>query len=146
MHSERDVSDMRYQLTADDIDQCVADARQVSTKAYAPYSQFNVGAVVISTSGRRYAGCNVENASYGLACCAERNAIFQMVSHGETQIECIVIFTPTNTPTAPCGACRQVINEFGTNVRIVSTCDNPQRMDTSLEQLLPNAFGPHNLK
>lgn len=120
-------------------------AKLAGANAYAPYSRFRVGAVVISDSGSVYAGCNVENASYGLTCCAERNAVFQMAAAGEMRIACVIIYTPTDKPTAPCGACRQVINEFGTDARIISACDGQDRIDTSINQLLPGAFGPHNL-
>lgn len=120
-------------------------AKLASAKAYAPYSRFRVGAVVISDSGSVYAGCNVENASYGLTCCAERSAVFHMAAGGETRIACVVIYTPTDKPTAPCGACRQVINEFTTDARIISACDGKDRINTSIDQLLPGAFGPHNL-
>ncbi len=126
------------------LSQLIEEARRVSQLAYAPYSQFQVGAVVVS-AGKFYSACNVENASYGLSCCAERNAIFKMVADGETQLECVVIFTPTPEPTAPCGACRQVLNEFGPTARLVSTCNGSGQLDTSVDQLFPNAFGPKNL-
>lgn len=132
-------------VTEQRLSEWIALARQASQRAYAPYSNFHVGAVVISGSGREYCACNVENASYGLACCAERNAIFQMVASGETTIETIVIYTPTDKPTAPCGACRQVINEFGVSARIISACQGDARIDTTLDQLFPVAFGPKNL-
>ncbi len=120
-------------------------ARRVSRRAYCPYSGFRVGAAVVSTSGAIYAGCNVENASYGLTICAERNAIFQMVAAGETAFDSIVIYTPTQEPTAPCGACRQVLFEFGPEAEVVSICDGPGEIRASVDQLLPLAFGPTTL-
>ncbi len=132
-------------ISEDTLMRLIQTAKVASARAYAPYSKFHVGAVVVSTSGRQYSACNVENASYGLACCAERNAVFQMVAAGERQIACVVIYTPTDRVTAPCGACRQVINEFGSQSRIVCTCEAEERIDTTLDQLLPTAFGPHNL-
>lgn len=122
-------------------------ARKAARQAYAPYSKFQVGAAILTRSGKIYAGCNVENASYGLCNCAERTAVFNAVTAGEKKlrIECVAIYTPTATPAAPCGACRQVINEFGPHARIVSTCRGRGVLDTTLDQLLPAAFGPGNL-
>jgi cytidine deaminase len=120
-------------------------AREASGRAYCPYSSFRVGAVVATQSGEIFTGCNVENASYGLTICAERNAIFQMAAQAHRDIQTLVIFTPTNIPAAPCGACRQVINEFGPLARIIAICNSDQRLDTTLTQLLPDAFGPKNL-
>ena len=120
-------------------------AKAVATCAYSPYSQFRVGAVLQARSGATFAGCNVENASYGLTICAERNAVFQMVAAGETTFERIVIYTPTATPTAPCGACRQVLNEFNPDAEVVSFCDGPDVIRSIVKELLPGAFGPANL-
>jgi cytidine deaminase len=120
-------------------------AKSVSRSAYCPYSKFSVGAAVLTDSGDDFAGCNVENASYGLTICAERNAVFQMVAKSKQKIALVVIYTPTSKPTAPCGACRQVINEFGADARIIAVCDGKERIDTTLDKLLPDAFGPQNL-
>jgi cytidine deaminase len=122
-------------------------AREAAARAYCPYSQFRVGAAVLTDQGSIYSGCNVENASYGLTICAERNAIFQAVAQapGPLVIQAVVVYTPTGSPTAPCGACRQVINEFGPAAVILSICDGDGRIDSSLGQLLPAAFGPGNL-
>ena len=121
-------------------------ARAAASRAYAPYSRFRVGAAVLGASGKIYSGCNVENASYGLAICGERNAVFSAVNGGERAITAVVIYTPTQTVTAPCGACRQGIREFGPDARIVSICDGEDRIDTTLAALLPGSFGPENLK
>jgi cytidine deaminase len=123
----------------------IAEARRVAQLAYCPHSHFPVGAAIEAEGGALFAGCNVENASFGLTICAERNAAFQMVAHGHRQIRTVVIYTPTAEPTAPCGACRQVLNEFGPRARVVSVCDGPGLIDTTLERLLPQAFGPGNL-
>ena len=120
-------------------------AKVASKRAYCPYSNFQVGAVVVAESGEEFSGCNVENASYGLTICAERNAIFQMVAQAQQRIKLVVIYTPTKEPSSPCGACRQVINEFATDVRIVSVCDSDRWIDTTIDCLLPGAFGPNNL-
>src|SRR5689334_11504129 len=100
-------------------------AREAAARAYAPYSKFRVGAALWTRSGRAFAGCNVENASYGLTICAERNAVFQMVAAGETTFDRVVVYTPTPTPTAPCGACRQVLNEFNPDAEVLCVCDGP---------------------
>jgi cytidine deaminase len=126
----------------------VAAARHAAARAYCPYSNFPVGAAVLTGRCQIFSGCNVENASYGLTICAERNAIFQAVAHSEPPmtIRAIVVYTPTNHPAAPCGACRQVINEFGPDAEIVSVCDGPTELRHTLGEVLPHAFGPANLK
>jgi cytidine deaminase len=120
-------------------------ARNAARNAYAPYSEFQVGAAVLTGSGRIFSGANVENASYGLSNCAERTAIFAAAAAGERKVRAVVVYTPTKTPTAPCGACRQVINEFGPDATVVSCCDQKARIETTLRRLLPEAFGPANL-
>jgi len=120
-------------------------ARRAAKTSYSPYSKFAVGAAVLAGSGKIYTGCNVENASYGLCNCAERTAIFSAVAAGERKIKCVVVYTPTTSATPPCGACRQVINEFGPQARVISVCDSKERIETSLDALLPAAFGPGNL-
>lgn len=123
-------------------------AREAAGHAYAPYSKFTVGAAILTSTGKIYAGCNVENASYGLTNCAERTAIFSAVAAGEKKLKlaCVVVYTPTETATAPCGACRQVIYEFGPESRVISTCEGRQEIDVTIEALLPGAFGPADLK
>lgn len=120
-------------------------ARRAAKAAYAPYSKFRVGAAVLTETGTVFTGCNVENASYGLCNCAERTAIFSAVAAGHRALRAIAIFTPTSTATAPCGACRQVINEFGPDALVISVCDSKDRQETPASQLLPAAFGPQNL-
>ena len=120
-------------------------ARAAARQAYAPYSQFRVGAAVLAGSGKIYRGCNVENASYGLCNCAERTAIFNAVAAGERTVRAVVIYTPTAQPTAPCGACRQVINEFGPAAAVIGVCATVARLETTLAALLPAAFGPDHL-
>jgi cytidine deaminase len=120
-------------------------ARAAASRAYAPYSRFVVGAAALGGSGRIYAGCNVENASYGLCNCAERTAVFSAVAAGEKTIKAVAVYTPTPLPTAPCGACRQVIHEFGPEALVISVCDTKNRIDTRLSALLPAAFGPGDL-
>jgi cytidine deaminase len=120
-------------------------AEAAMNNAYCRYSKFRVGAAVLSEGGEIFSGCNVENASYGLTMCAERNAIFQAVAQGLRKLKAVVVVTPTNTATPPCGACRQVIHEFGPEAEIFvfGTGDVAQKF--KLADLLPNAFGPENL-
>ena len=120
-------------------------ARTAAKKSYSPYSEFSVGAAVLTGSGKIFAGCNVENAAYGLCNCAERTAIFTAAAAGERSLKAVVVYTPTQTATSPCGACRQVINEFGPAARVISICDSAARLETTLDTLLPDAFGPQNL-
>jgi cytidine deaminase len=125
----------------------LAAAREAAGHAYCPYSRFPVGAAILTDRGEVFVGCNVENASYGLTICAERSAVFQAIarSTGPLRIKAALIYTPTQSPTAPCGACRQVFNEFGPDAEVISVCDGSGRLETSLEGLLPQAFGPRNL-
>lgn len=133
-------------ISARQLQQLKTAARRAAKSAYAPYSKFAVGAAVLTQNGKIHAGCNVENASYGLCNCAERTAIFNAVAAGEKKLRlrCVVVFTPTDQPTAPCGACRQVIHEFGPEARVVSFCHGREVIDTNLRELLPGAFGPAN--
>lgn len=122
-----------------------AAARAAMRNAYCRYSKFRVGAAVLSAEGEIFAGCNVENASYGLTSCAERNAIFQAVAKGARSLTAVVIVTPTKSPTPPCGACRQVINEFGPNAEVFLFGRGKTGTKFKLSKLLPRAFGPLNL-
>lgn len=116
-------------------------ANDAKENAYAPYSNFKVGAVLLSKTGKIYTGCNIENASYSLTCCAERVAIFKAISHGETEFDTFIITSNTEAPIAPCGACRQVMNEFfDEHVTIVLTNKTNKRKELSIKQLLPYAF------
>ena len=121
-------------------------ARTAAKASYSPYSKFRVGAAVLTDSGKIYSGTNVENASYGLCNCAERTAIFTAIAAGEHSVKAVAVYTPTKAATSPCGACRQVINEFGPTALVISVCDSTQRSETTLDRLLPAAFGPSDLK
>jgi len=122
----------------------IAAARQARENAHAPYSNFRVGAAVRAKSGRIYGGCNVENASYGLTCCAERVAIFKAVSEGERGFDAIAVVTDALTP--PCGACRQIIWEFCGDVPVIlaDLAGNSERM--SAAELLPRAFDSSSIE
>jgi cytidine deaminase len=123
----------------------VAAARRAAQAAYAPYSKFRVGAAVLAGSGKIFTGANVENVSYGLSNCAERTAVFQAVAAGERKIVAVAVYTPTHKPTLPCGACRQVIHEFGPKAVILCACRSRERLETTLDRLLPGAFGRKDL-
>jgi cytidine deaminase len=119
------------------IDKLILIAKEAASKAYAVYSNFPVGAAFSNNSGEIYSGCNVENLSFGLTNCAERTAIFKSVSEGNRSIDTLVIYTPSEEPTPPCGACRQVIAEFNKNARIICICNSDKRIDTTLEKIFP---------
>ena len=117
----------------------IQSAKSVCKKAYAPYSRFVVGCAVVSTSGKIYCAGNVENISFGLTICAERAAISKAVSEEGPgfKIKSVVIYTPTDTPVTPCGACRQVLKEFGENFEILSACKSDKIIKMKIEELLP---------
>ena len=121
-------------------------AKRAADHAYCRYSDFPVGAALLTEDGYVFTGCNVENASYGLTVCAERNAVFAMAGAGKRELALLVVYTPTPEPSAPCGACRQVINEFGPAARVRCVCQGARIVDTTLDQLLPTSFGPGNLR
>lgn len=118
----------------------IALARQMMTRAYAPYSKHRVGACVRTGDGRLFAGCNVENASLGLTVCAERSAVSAMISAGARSIEEVVIVASTGRVTPPCGGCRQVLAEFGKPTTRVTMIANGKRLSRTLSALLPHWF------
>ena len=117
--------------------QLVTQAIEVAGRAYAPYSRFHVGAVLVGKDGRIFAGCNVENISFGLTICAERNAVFAAVAAGCREFARIVIVADTAVPASPCGACRQVLAEFDPDLEIVLANFRGQTEIFRLSQLLP---------
>jgi cytidine deaminase len=117
----------------------VAAAEAAREHAYAPYSAFAVGAAVIGASGVVFAGCNVENASYGLSVCAERNAVAAALAAGERTLKGMAVVTGTSPPATPCGACRQVLAEFGDFAILLANPEGERRF-TSVSKLLPGAF------
>ena len=142
----------------------VGIAREVRDRAYAPYSRFAVGAAVragptaissqdetvgvptgVREPGATFAGCNVENASFGLTICAERNAVFQAVAAGVRHIDAVAVVTDAPTPTMPCGACRQVLREFGPDMVVIGAPLGGKVARYRLGELLPGSFGPEDL-
>ena len=119
-------------------------AKSARECAHAPFSHFKVGAAVESVDGDVITGCNIENASYGLTLCAERVAIFKAVSEGIRKFKSITIVVDTDELTPPCGACRQVLNEFAPNIRVLVTWQGGTESAT-LPELLPHGFGPQQL-
>ena len=117
-------------------------AKEASLNAYAKYSNFKVGACVLFESGEIYTGCNVENASYGLSLCAERNAISTAIANGEkSKIKAVAIFSPNSALCSPCGACRQWIYELKSdNAQIILADNNSEPVIYTIEELLPHGF------
>jgi cytidine deaminase len=128
-----------------DLETLMGAARDASTRAYAPYSDFRVGAAILTENGAIHTGCNVENASYGLAICAERNAAAAMAlaSPDDREIRLVAVYSPDASPCFPCGACRQVLREFGCKEVIVEEAAGLRRYP--FEEILPHAFGPEDL-
>lgn len=125
-----------------DEQELIAQAREAREKAYAPYSNFAVGAALLAKSGRVYTGCNVENASYGLSICAERTAVFKAVSEGVRDFEAIAVVTEKGV--TPCGACRQVLMEFGEDIQVIVADEAGVYRVFTLRELLPEAFTPEH--
>lgn len=117
----------------------VAAARGAMANAYAPYSRFHVGAAIETADGRVFAGCNVESASYGLTVCAERMAIGAAVAAGARTLRRVVVTSDADPPVAPCGACRQLLAEFGLDTEVLAVGPVGERRWT-LRDLLPDAF------
>ena len=126
------------------IDQLIEAATAVRERAHAPYSGYAVGAAVLTADGHVFTGCNVENASYGLSVCAERHAIAAAVAAGCHEFAGLAVVTQSNPPAAPCGACRQVLAEFGDFPVILAGVDGGSQT-TTVRSLLPLAFDPETL-
>lgn len=121
--------------------QLIEAAMVARTKAYVPYSQFAVGAAILTHTGKMVTGCNIENASFGLTNCAERTAIFKAVSAGEQNFHALAVVADTDGPVQPCGACRQVMAEFGPPDLPVYLCNlQGDTLETTIAELLPFAF------
>lgn len=119
------------------MDELITKAQKASKLALARYSNFPVGAALRASNNTIITGCNIENASYSLTMCAERVAIFKAISEGINEFTEIVIYTPTQIPTPPCGACRQVLSELATNIHIKCICDSDKILEGNIEEFLP---------
>ena len=131
---------MAAPLTPAERDALVAAAAAAREKASAPYSHFHVGAALLCDDGRVFGGCNVESASYGLTCCAERTAVFKAISEGVRGFRAVAVVTGADEPTSPCGACRQVLWDQCRDIAVVMATTGGKREETTLAALLPRAF------
>lgn len=132
-------------ITKEQKKELVRIAKQARIWAYAPYSNYKVGAAVLTESGRIYEGVNVENSAYPDSICAERTAIFTAVSNGEKKFQAIAVVTKNGG--TPCGSCRQVMSEFGEDILVIIADENEKiLMEKKLSDLLPGAFTPKDLK
>ena len=124
----------------------IAETKEAMNKAYVPYSNYQVGALIVTKNGNTYSGCNVENASYPLGNCAEAAAIASMVLAGEKYIRMIYVMTKNDEGGIPCGGCRQRIREFSDeNTQIMMCSPDGVQQRINLSELLPNSFGPEHL-
>lgn len=121
-------------------EELMALARGAMAFSYSPYSHYRVGAALLSRDGQVFTGCNIENGSYGASNCAERTALFKAVSEGVTEFTAIAIAADKAAPW-PCGICRQALNEFAPELRVIVTWDG-NKAEATLPELLPHAFGP----
>lgn len=125
----------------------ISAALKAREKAYVPYSNFKVGAAILTEDGSIYGGCNIENASYGATNCAERTAIFKAVSEGHSSIKAIAIVGDTSAYTYPCGICRQVIAEFAEgDIPVILAKNEKDYVLKTLEEILPGAFSKKDLE
>lgn len=121
-------------------------ALEAQKNAYVPYSEFPLGAAVLTENGSIYTGANIENASFSLTNCAERSAIFTAISEGKRKIESLLIVSSTENPVTPCGACRQVINEFADGeVEVIMMTEAGKELTMSSTELLPGAFSNNDM-
>lgn len=124
----------------------VREAMEAKKNAYVPYSNFPVGAALLTKEGKVYRGCNIECASYGGTNCAERTAIFKAVSEGDRNIEAIAVVSDLDDYTYPCGICRQVIVEYGRDIKLIIGKSEDEFKVYTIDDLLPNSFTPADLE
>ncbi len=135
---------METKLTNEQRTELIHQAQEARQRAYAPYSNYRVGAALLTKSGKLFTGCNVESAAYPTSMCAERVAVFKAVSEGEREFAAIAVVTSNGG--SPCGACRQVLAEFGLEtVVLVADTAGKLKHEAKLSDLLPGAFGPRDL-
>jgi cytidine deaminase len=121
-------------------------ATEALKNAYSPYSNIRVGAALLAADGRIFTGCNVENASFGMTLCAERTAVAKAVSEGAREFTALALATDRDHPLMPCGACRQVLFEFAPRLRVLVVGPDGAHRETILGELLPDAFGPLDMR
>lgn len=123
------------------------EAKKAQKNAYVPYSEFPLGAAVLTEDGSIYSGTNIENSAYGLTNCAERSAIFSAVSSGNRKIKALLLVSSTESPVTPCGSCRQVINEFADGeIEIIMMTGDGKELSMSNQELLPGAFSNKSME
>lgn len=128
------------------IEQLIEEAKKARDKAYVPYSKFGVGAALLTTDGKVFHGCNIENAAYSMCNCAERTALFKAYSEGDREFQLLAVVADTDRPCSPCGACRQVISELcPRDMKVVLTNLKGDIQELTVEELLPGAFSPEDL-
>lgn len=128
------------------VEQLIEEAKKAREKAYVPYSKFGVGAALLTTDGKVYHGCNIENAAYSMCNCAERTALFKAYSEGDRKIQMMAVVADTDRPCSPCGACRQVISELcPRDMKVFLTNMKGDIQEITVEDLLPGAFSPEDL-
>lgn len=129
-----------------EIQQLMELALAAREKAYVPYSNFAVGAALLTKDGKVYQGCNIENAAYSMCNCAERTAFFKAISEGDTEFSLLVVTADTERPVSPCGACRQVMAEFcDEDMKVILTNLKGDIFETTVEQLLPGSFAAEDM-
>ncbi|MED3563750.1 cytidine deaminase [Bacillus xiapuensis] len=128
------------------IQQLIEEAKKAREKAYVPYSKFGVGAALLTSNGKVYHGCNIENAAYSMCNCAERTALFSAYALGDRDFQMLAVVADTDRPCSPCGACRQVISELcPRDMKVVLTNLKGDILEITVEDLLPGAFSQEDL-
>ncbi|WP_045517707.1 cytidine deaminase [Neobacillus niacini] len=128
------------------IEKLIEESKKAREKAYVPYSKFEVGAALLTTDGKVYHGCNIENAAYSMCNCAERTALFKAFSEGDRDFSMLAVVADTDRPCSPCGACRQVISELcPKDMKVVLTNLKGDILEITVAELLPGAFSPEDL-
>ncbi|SDL41180.1 cytidine deaminase [Halarsenatibacter silvermanii] len=133
-------------LEAGHLDEIIDEARKARENAYVPYSNFRVGAAVLTAGGELFTGCNVENAALGLTNCAERTAIFSAVASGHQDFAALAVIADTDRPVSPCGSCRQVLVEFNPEMEVIMASDGGEYRKTKASELLPYNFTAEDMK
>jgi cytidine deaminase len=124
----------------------IEESKKAREKAYVPYSNFQVGAAILTTDGKVYHGCNIENAAYSMCNCAERTALFKAYSEGDRDFKMLAVVADTDRPCSPCGACRQVISELcPSDMKVILTNLKGDTLEITVAELLPGAFSPEDL-